>query len=402
MRRMALAATAVVVGLSSLSATTAAAGKGVYVGVEGGANLARDQTLRQSGSQIGDLGFDTGYFGALALGGTLAGGLRPELELGYRRNDLKELDPPLGAAVAAQGQLEAYTAMANLWLEIRQPRGPFSFIHPYLGAGVGGARVGWREPSFGGVPQNESARTLFAYQGGAGVGFDLTPSATLSLDYRFLQTNIGRFDLAPGNRTALRYSAHTPMASLRISFGGTPAPTAPPAKRAVVATRILPAPPSDRDGDGVPDDIDTCPDTPAGFKVDIKGCIVEQTVILQAVNFDYDSDRLTKDSRATLDRVAGALRAQPELKVEIGGYTDSVGVAAYNLKLSQRRAEAVRKYLSAAGVPQSSMTAKGHGKASPIGDNATEEGRAQNRRVEFVVTSKLSSTKAVSDKRPKR
>lgn len=150
--------------------------------------------------------------------------------------------------------------------------------------------------------------------------------------------------------------------------------------------------PLDADGDGVFDGTDRCPDTPKGTKVDATGCPEKapplftpekKSLILEGVNFEYDSATLSPDSFSVLDRVATSLKDWPEVRVEIGGYTDSRGSDAYNAKLSGRRAEAVRQYLVAKGVAAERMTAKGYGEAKPIADNATEEGRARNRRVEL-------------------
>ena len=94
---------------------------------------------------------------------------------------------------------------------------------------------------------------------------------------------------------------------------------------------------------------------------------------------------MTAPAQQTLDEVASALLTQPELNVEIQGYTDSIGSVAYNLNLSQRRAEAVQAYLISKGVSASVLTAKGYGKAKPIASNDTAEGRAQNRRVAFEI-----------------
>ena len=109
----------------------------------------------------------------------------------------------------------------------------------------------------------------------------------------------------------------------------------------------------------------------------------EKPVILQGVNFEFDKAVLTADSRQILDRVAASLLAHPEVKVEVGGHTDSVGSDAYNLNLSHQRAEAARDYLINKGVPASRLTAKGYGETKPIADNNTAEGRAKNRRVEL-------------------
>jgi OOP family OmpA-OmpF porin len=84
-----------------------------------------------------------------------------------------------------------------------------------------------------------------------------------------------------------------------------------------------------------------------------------------------------------LDQVATSLIERPDVKVEIGGHTDSQGSEAYNLKLSNARADAVMQYLISKGVKADNLTAKGYGETMPIADNATDEGRTKNRRVEL-------------------
>ena len=159
---------------------------------------------------------------------------------------------------------------------------------------------------------------------------------------------------------------------------------------------IPPPPPRDSDGDGVPDNLDKCPNTPQGFKVDATGCIIQQTVILRSVNFEFNSDHLTVPAQETLDKVAGALEGQPNLNVEIDGYTDSIGSDAYNLKLSKKRAESVKTYLVAHGVAADHLFARGFGEAKPIASNQTDEGRAENRRVEFQVLNEPPTVKVIS------
>jgi OOP family OmpA-OmpF porin len=159
--------------------------------------------------------------------------------------------------------------------------------------------------------------------------------------------------------------------------------------------------PTDADGDGVWDGLDQCPDTPAGLKVDDKGCPTEvagrETELLETgmvrienVQFDEGQATIKAESYPSLDVVGLLLKSWPQLTIEIGGHTDSKGSSVANLKLSQARAEAVRTYLTGKfpTIDAKALTAKGYGKSKPVVPNTTDENRAKNRRVEFVVTNK--------------
>ena len=120
---------------------------------------------------------------------------------------------------------------------------------------------------------------------------------------------------------------------------------------------------------------------PAGAPVDQYGCLLlRDTLLLEAVHFDFDKSVITPTAIPILDRVAESMLAYPEAVFEIAGHTDSVGTFAYNFLLSARRAAAVRNYLIQRGVPASKMTAVGYGEGFPIAPNATVRGRALNRR----------------------
>jgi OOP family OmpA-OmpF porin len=192
--------------------------------------------------------------------------------------------------------------------------------------------------------------------------------------------------------------------------------------------------PMDADLDGVPDGLDRCPNTPAGTKVDATGCPLpveaakppvaaapappgkcppappgsqvdangclilfapeaarsptpgapaRPTLILTGVTFETGRSALTRDSYIVLDAVAASLLANPDIRIEIAGYTDSTGRKFMNLRLSQGRAAAVRFYLARKGVAPARMVAKGYGASGYIAPNNTAAGRAQNRRVEL-------------------
>lgn len=143
----------------------------------------------------------------------------------------------------------------------------------------------------------------------------------------------------------------------------------------------------DIDQDGVADERDQCAGTAAGVKVDGNGCdIVELSPAeLKAVNFALESAVLSADTKRSLDSSASLLSKNADVRIEIGGHADSSGPEDYNMKLSQRRAEAARGYLQNAGVDTARMTVRAYGESQPIATNETALGRATNRRVEITL-----------------
>lgn len=141
----------------------------------------------------------------------------------------------------------------------------------------------------------------------------------------------------------------------------------------------------DSDKDGTNDDRDRCAGTPAGTRVDASGCpvVTKTPVVLEGVNFEFGKASLLPEARTVLDQVAASLVANPDVRVEVAGYTDSTGPKAVNAKLSQERAGTVRAYLIENGVSAGQLETKGYGPADPVASNDTREGRSQNRRVEL-------------------
>jgi outer membrane protein OmpA-like peptidoglycan-associated protein len=150
----------------------------------------------------------------------------------------------------------------------------------------------------------------------------------------------------------------------------------------------------DNDEDGIPDLVDACPNAREDFNgyKDRDGCpdIVPplllqkgDKIVLKGVNFETGSTYLTEASRPVLDEVYVSLNANPEIVVEIRGHTDNVGSHSYNLKLSEERAKSVKTYLVDLGIERDRLITKGFGPDQPIASNATPEGRAKNRRIEF-------------------
>ena len=149
----------------------------------------------------------------------------------------------------------------------------------------------------------------------------------------------------------------------------------------------------DTDGDGVLDSADKCPNTPAGALVDAMGCqkeLEKEVSVELQINFANDSDEVTANYNSELQRVAEFMRAYAGTQVVIEGHTDSVGRASYNQGLSERRANSVASALSARfGIAADRISAVGYGESKPVESNDTAEGRQANRRVVAVINERV-------------
>ncbi|HEY8509579.1 MAG TPA: OmpA family protein [Steroidobacteraceae bacterium] len=251
-------------------------------------------------------------------------------------------------------------------------------VSPYITFGLGALRT---DPEVG-----DHADDIIA-QAGLGLFMRLwqndagTRSFELRPEWKIRWDDAGRDD----------FRDHLATIGFQFSFGpGRPAPApepaaAPPPPPPPPAPPPQPAPPPDSDGDGVIDPNDRCPGTRRGVAVDENGCEQRGSITLEGVSFELNSAELTVESRPILTRLAENLKKYPRLRVELQGHTDSSGSDEYNLKLSERRANAVREYLISQGVSSQQLLARGYGETQPIADNSTAEGRAQNRRVVMKV-----------------
>ena len=232
-----------VVGLAALAALpgSASANQGWYLGAEGGANFMRDQTFRlyganeglfpvADGTAISQVSFDTGYVAGLVGGYAFGFGLRSELELAHRDNDFGRILTNNGQPSQRIGGREfADLAFGNLWYDFF----PSWRIHPYLGGGAGIARIAVRNPAvdnaalfLDGSNLRGDFDAVFAWQAGGGLRYDLSRRWTASLDYRYLRSNVGRFDLLdnnPNSHVRTRYQSHAALFSIRYHFGAIPA-----------------------------------------------------------------------------------------------------------------------------------------------------------------------------------
>jgi outer membrane protein W len=262
-------------------------------------------------------------------------------------------------------------------------------INPYIGLGAN-----WTiftssdlKKNALGLPDNAKLDTGDSFGGAGQIGVDIAVSDHwfLNADVRYIglsteltvrnantagdNLKLGDLDINPMVYTlAAGYRLFQPAP---IAVAAPPPP--PPAPAPVVAAKC-----SDEDGDGVCDADDKCPGTPAGDRVGPFGCSCDVVI---RTNFAFDSAVLTAEDKATLDKAAARLKELEFVEGTATGHTDNIGTAEYNQGLSERRAQAVVDYLASRGVYPGRIKAIGMGLTKPIADNATEEGRAQNRRV---------------------
>ncbi len=233
---------------------------------------------------------------------------------------------------------------------------PNENLHPYLGFGAGELTR-----RFNNGDASDTQVNL-----GAGFRYYFTDHWNWRADARWLHT----FD----------NSINDVAVSLGIAYSFVAPPGRSKPAAAPVAAAVV-----DSDGDGVPDDADACPDTPAGARVDARGCRLAVTKVASVklkVNFAFDSDDVQEHYFADIKGLAEFLKRFEDMHVDIEGHTDSVGPDEYNQGLSQRRADAVRDLLiNEYGIAGYRLEAKGYGESRPVASNDTREGRAENRRV---------------------
>ena len=241
---------------------------------------------------------------------------------------------------------------------------------------------------------------------GVGAKFPITDMLGLRLDGRIMVPPAIASGIATvGTETHFGGPDYEILLTAYLGFGGEkpvslpppPPPALPPPPEPTAPPPPPPAPApvvdKDTDGDGIPDSIDKCPNEPETFNgyQDEDGCpdevpaIKKFTGVIKGINFKTKSAEITKDSHDVLDNAVQVLKDFPDVKLEIGGHTDNVGKAEFNLELSRTRAESVKAYLVEKGIAADRLTAVGYGMDKPIEPNKTAVGRAKNRRTEFTL-----------------
>jgi OmpA-OmpF porin, OOP family len=354
MKRIALVAIAIG-GLAAAGAARAET-PGWYLGLGGGYDTSPDTDVgtHPSGTPAINQDHEEGGWGVVGNLGYSWGMFKAEGELGYRENDFNGLNfPTAGIHSAGSGHVSGFDGMVNgYWVIL-----PNSRWTPYLGVGVGFEDVSlsnWTAlPKGGGsFPLVNGSKVEPAYQAIAGIDYYINPAWSLGLEYRFT----GLFsDLTlprigqPSSSVRAEYIPESVFVKVAYHFGAPPPP--PPVMTPAAAPAPMPAP-------------------------------LARTFL---VFFDFDKYNLTPDARRVVQAAAQSYKVNGVAHIDVTGYTDLAGSVAYNLKLSQRRANAVAEYLAQQGVPRNAMAIVGRGKSNPRVPTPDGVREPQNRRVEIVM-----------------
>ncbi|MES0872969.1 OmpA family protein [Sinimarinibacterium thermocellulolyticum] len=349
---MKLARLCIVSAAAALASTPAAAESSIlvspsYLAILGGYTFADDERGGE------DLDYATGIH--LAFGNRFA-----DSNWGYEVGVLFD-----NFETDKSGSVDFYRS--SVGLDLTYAFGDRKSFTPFLVAGIGG---GYNDT----LPDDEDDWSLLANAGFGFVSGPVTERGQLRIrgEARYVYD-----DFREGyGEPRLNLGIEIPLFEEREV---EPAP-APAPQVVEVPTGLM-----DSDGDGVIDEKDQCPDTPAGDRVDGNGCSLDSVIELKGVTFEFNKTRLRPDAVTILAWAVDILKKYPDMQVEIAGHTDSIGSDDYNQKLSEARAQAVKDFFVEQGIPESQMTVRGYGESEPRDTNDTAEGRERNRRVELRV-----------------
>ena len=344
----ALAFTAALAVSSTAFAQDITQPNGLYVG--GGLGLSMPSDSKITGPGVSTEAELDKFIAAMGtLGYSYSNNLRSEIELSWRKNDIGSVGTATGS-----GDVTTWTPMLNLMYDFKG----LGAWTPYIGAGAGMAHIDidGARPVDGLTASGDE--WTWAYQGIAGVGYQLTNNLGLFADYRYLDTGDVNFKTTAGKELGTDFTEHRVMVGLRWFFGGPEKPMAP-APMPAAAPAPAPAP--------------VAAPAPAPARNYI-------------VFFDFDKADLKSDAQTVVRQAAtGFKNSTGVTRIEATGHADRSGTPAYNMKLSERRAEAVRAELIAQGVPANAITISAKGETQPLVQTADGVREPQNRRVEIVL-----------------
>jgi len=313
-------------------------GAGVGVGLNGNSEY-------DNGTNTNTVDFDTGFTGFLVGGYQFDNNWRVQAEFAGRGNEIDSITGT-GSAAPITGDVRVYSLMADAIYNV--PTG--TKFTPYIGAGAG---VAWVKGNNIGTMLTTSVDdndTVFAYQGIAGVEYDVTSNLKADLAYRYFRTADTSFTSAAATTIDGDYENHSITLGLRYVFPAAKAAPAPVAPAVVDAAPAQPMVPNN-----------------------------------YIVFFDFDRATLSADAERIVAAAAGNAQQAKATTIEVTGHADRSGSDRYNLRLSQRRADVIKNALIAKGLTADQIVVAAKGESDPLVATADGVREAQNRRVQIVL-----------------
>ncbi|RAU20171.1 hypothetical protein CU669_19755 [Paramagnetospirillum kuznetsovii] len=316
-----------------------------YVGADAGAQMLQN-SKNSGGTSSLKSEQDAGWLVQGEVGYAF-GPWRVEGEVSYRSSGISKVGGATGS-----GDVSALATMVNGVYEFL----PQSKWHPFVGLGIGGAYLDDGTVKQSGANAYKGSDYQFAYQGFAGVGYDVTSNVELKGQYRYFST-LDYETKASANNAKLtsEYHDHAVLLGVVYKFN---APAVAPAPAPVPVAAPAPAP------------------APKAMPMVAKNYIVF---------FDFDKSVVTPEASRVIQQAAAAAKSNGSARIDLTGHTDLSGSSKYNQALSQKRADAVKAQLIAQGVPAGQIVTVAKGKTSPMVPTPDGVREPQNRRVEIVL-----------------
>jgi len=351
----------------------------LYFGGTAGVSLTSDADVAGTGINT-SIDFDPGPIAVIAAGYKFDNGFRGELELAGRWNDVESV-----GSTSSSGDTAAYSGMLNALYDIKI-EGP---ITPYVGAGLGIARIDDNSVSPIGGSSVSDDDTALAYQAILGISYDLSESMALTADYRYFASDDLSLTTASSVAVEQEYSSHAILVGLRLELGGggdaMPAPSSEVITPPVTdSTQIAATSQPDAETPVEQDNAAASASSEMAQIATASAATTPEFPRAYRILFDWDKETLGLAAQEIVSAVAMNAQEGEIIRIKAIGHADRSGTADYNATLSRKRAETVKRMLIEMGLPEDQIMIDWRGENEPV--VATDDGvrERQNRRVEIV------------------
>jgi len=341
--------------------------EGFYFAVGGGLNHVSDDRVKSSGTVNNSIEYNNGYAAQGAIGYKYTNGLRSEVELSYRKNDVDDI-----AGARTSGHNDVTSAMVNVLYDFDIT----DSFDTYVGAGAGVAHVDYDRVRTAAGTQLDDSDTTPAVQLIAGASYPIADATEAFVDYKYFHATNPDFTNPAGANTKTDYDASTVVVGLKFNLYDNE-PSHPPVVQP--KPRLTPAPVQKAVQDPI---IESRVEEPVNRPA---AAPVSRTYI---VFFDFDKFDVTNEALSILKQAAADAKAGNAVGIQVVGHADRSGTDGYNMALSKRRADSVEGALRSLGLTGANIQKLAKGESDPLVPTADGVREPQNRRVEvmYVVT----------------